>query len=235
MHELPYLNGEELHDPLSDKEAAAYCEAVERMLFETGRPDVEQLYSKKVVLLGFLLYTNAHVEFIQFLVKKFAWEFLNAVSGRYFHIFSIHLQPEQSGLSDAQQQAMLALFDAFQLGEAPIEPHLVLASFEVEHEIDSRDFSRITYRGHLHEYAAFQLGGEEGRDYLAILRQALYPVAMALAGMPVKPLKTATRAIKRAHLRNLFRLTLRDLFKSEMTAKFAGAWRLLNWRPGRVD
>ncbi len=234
MHELPYLNGQELGDPLTSKAAAAYCNAIAPMLFDGSRlPDYAERYLRRIFLVGFLLYTNAHLEFIRFLREPSTWEFLSAVSGRYFHVFSVRLDPVCHALAEHQQEAMIDLFEAFKLGDSPGEPHLVLAALNVEFEIDLQD--SMIYRGELTEFAAFQLGSEEMRDYIGILRRALNPVGKALRGMPTRPVKTATRAIRRVQLGSLMRLVLRDLFQSEMSAKLAGAWRLLNWRPSVVS
>lgn len=163
--------------------------------------------------------------------EEASWPFLDAITGSYFHLFSTRLLSAQPVLTEAQMLAMTDLFEVFGLQHVTPYPHMILCDFRVSHEDRMGDHF---YFGRVKEFATFQLGDNENTDYLNILRRALCPLIQVFEGQPVKPLTTAVRAIKRSQLGNLIVMT-RDLFVSEFSKKFAAAWRLLNWRAGRID
>jgi len=233
MIEISYLNGVPLGDSLTDRIASAFAHNAKDLLFKAGYPRTpyDHLGSRSVVL-GFLLYTNAHVEFLKFIKDETSWAFLNSITGKYFYVFSTKLYGPQSVLSEEQESVMTDLFEVFKLTPvAPPYPHLILCDFRVSHEDRRGDHY---YKGDLTEFAAFQLGDNENTDYLNILRRALSPVSRSLVGSE-KRLTHAVRVIKKAQLGNLMKLATRDLFVSDFSRKFAAAWRLLNWNPVRID
>lgn len=168
MIEIPYLNGESVNKDLAD----AYCSFIRELHFDGRKvvPNNEPHFNRTSVI-GCLIYTNAHIEFVRFINNPQTWHFLDSITGKHFHMFSLKPDSDQGVLSKKQLRTMAELQDVFELQEVTESPSIVLFELTVKHK-NGREGWEHVYKGHLGQFETFTICGKTESDYIDILRRS---------------------------------------------------------------
>jgi len=233
MIEIPLLEGKALKSFDKRDFEEAYCKTIRSIFFEepiwNGTPEF-----KKTFPFGFLLYSNANPELVEFMGQESTWSFLDTITREKFFIFSA--RPEKGGktLSEECNESMLAAAHAFDLGSIVLNPCLIVFDFHFSHKKGKADWEHI-YDANIGKFHVLELPNLKSVDYLNFFRTRL---GVGIRGLkseqhPDSPATAIAYAIRNAEATNLLKKSGEGLLKGFLK-DFAAALPLLKWRPGKL-
>jgi hypothetical protein len=238
MIEIPILNGSFLGRPSPKNQMAEeYCKIIRSIFFPTGvyndTPNFTKIYP-----IGFLLFTNAHPEFRNFMKSPDTWSFLDSLTGDHFYIFSHKLENNTEILNEYQEKAMIDIFKKFDLGDIPINPYLVICDFELNHMRGEEPYEH-TYDTRILSYVPLKIDNMQENLYLNAFRNSLGNAlheARSIPGWPdiSNPANTLAEKINGAQFRYMSNRAIEELFRGNLSEIFAAVWILLSWRPNEI-
>ncbi len=230
MIEIPSLEGKSLNNENDSLFSKAYCETIRNIFFKDGVCNDTPGFQKSFPF-GFLIYSNAHPDFIEFMSKEGSWEFLDTVTRSKFFLFSIHPENGQKVLTSKDNETMIGLAKAFGLDEVCLNPQLVICDFDFEHRKGKADWEHI-YNTSVKDYFVLELPNLKSDDYRKTLRNT---VGSAMSGLKSSNLtaKDIYNKVRDSHAKELLKSAGRGLLKQHLKA-FSGALGLFGWRPGKI-
>jgi hypothetical protein len=232
MIEIAYLNEELIGRSPHETLARRYSELV-RDLFFNG--DGEEP-SARIVPVGFLLYTNLHPEFRDFMSRPDSWSFLNALTRDHLYIFSVRPKRAEEPLDEADEKRMIDLAKTFSLGDVFPTPYLVLLDLRLDgHEthITGEDGKKQVYYTKIGKTIQIRIAHRKVEDYANAFRNALGRAVKGWQGAD-SPVTAIADIIGAASFSASFLEAAEILFKEDFAKKFAAIWVLLNWRPRKL-
>jgi hypothetical protein len=192
MVQLPIINGKQIGDPYNDKVANEYCNIIQNIFFKehiwNGTPEF-----RVNVPFAFLLYTNGHPEFRNFMAQSDTWEFLNSLTRDKLYVFSLKAEKVGQPFSREEEDGVMMLSKIFEIGDIMLSPHLVLCDFDFEHRKGREDWEHI-YHAKISNFFSFKLENTNTEGYIKIFREVIAP---ALLEEPLSVGDSVERLVKK--------------------------------------